>query len=223
MGRGGWDSCNKASSGGKMVWSKELRRAVPEGWEVGKLGDFADTASGGTPLSTRSDFYENGCIPWINSGELNHPFIVSTSNFITEEGLKNSSAKIFPKSTVLVAMYGATAGKVSLLEIEACTNQAVCAILPFSQDHNYLVKFGFEKLYEHLVSLSSGSARDNLSQAVIRNLRFIIPDGLTLQNFNVIVEPSIQKIVANLQETRHLTTLRDWLLPLLMNGQIRVG
>jgi len=211
------------SSGGKMVWSGELGREVPEGWEVKKIKEIANTASGGTPLSSKKEFYDNGHIPWINSGELNNQYIISTSNFITTEGLKNSSAKIFPQGTVLVAMYGATAGKVSLLEIEACTNQAICAILPFSRTHNFLIKFGFEGLYEHLVTLSSGSARDNLSQEVIRNLSILVPNDNILLKFNTIINSSTDKIVKNLQESHHLTALRDWLLPLLMNGQVRVG
>ena len=93
-----------------------------------RIGDIAKTGSGGTPTSTVSDYYDNGTIPWINSGELNQPFISETNNYITEKGMANSSAKLFPANTVLLAMYGATAGKVSLLQFEACTNQAICAI-----------------------------------------------------------------------------------------------
>ena len=103
------------SSGGKMVYNPELKREIPEGWGVAKVEDIAQTGSGGTPKSTNVSYYSNGEIPWINSGELEQTVITSTSNFITEEGLNNSSAKLFPSGTILVAMYGATAGKVSFL------------------------------------------------------------------------------------------------------------
>ena len=103
------------SSGGKMVYHPELKREIPEGWGVAKVEDIAQTGSGGTPKSTNVSYYSNGEIPWINSGELEQTVITSTSNFITEEGLNNSSAKLFPSGTILVAMYGATAGKVSFL------------------------------------------------------------------------------------------------------------
>ena len=119
------------------------------------IDKVAQTGSGGTPKSTIKEYYENGKIPWINSGELNNPFIISTENFITEEGMKNSSAKLFPKDCFLMAMYGATAGKVSFLKIEATTNQAICAIIPNKSEYNYYLKFSLQILYNYLVNLSS--------------------------------------------------------------------
>lgn len=141
-----------------------------------KLGDIAKTGSGGTPKSTVAEYYENGNIPWINSGELNNPFISTTSNFITQKGYDNSSAKLFPPRTVLLAMYGATAGKASLLEFEACTNQAICAIMP-NQDVLLprFLKYKLDTMYNYLVGLSTGSARDNLSQDAIKALELCIP------------------------------------------------
>ena len=211
------------TSGGKMFWNKELKREVPEGWEVKKLREFADTASGGTPLSTRIEYYENGDIPWINSGELNNPYIIETSNFITEIGLKNSSAKLFDPNTLLIALYGATAGKVSLLQVQACTNQAICAIIDKSNIYTYFLKFSFGNLYKYLVNLSTGSARDNLSQDMIKDLKFVIPPEDLLITFNQIANPIIKKISISLKENHYLSTLRDWLLPMLMNGQVKVG
>ncbi len=80
------------TSGDKIVWNEELKREIPEGWNVKELKVFAKTASGSTPLSTKKEYYENGSIPWINSGELNAPFIIEGKNFITKKGLDNSSA-----------------------------------------------------------------------------------------------------------------------------------
>ena len=113
------------------------------------------------------EYYVNGNIPWINSGELNSPFIISTENFITNEGMNNSSAKLFPKNSILIAMYGATAGKVSFLKMEATTNQAICALMPMKKVYTYYIKYSLEGLYDYLANLSSGSARDNLSQEKI--------------------------------------------------------
>lgn len=211
------------SSGGKMVWNKELKREIPEGWEVEKLKEFATTASGGTPLSINKEYYENGNIPWINSGELNNLYIIQTDNYITKKGLDNSSAKLFPSNTLLIALYGATAGKVSLLKFEAATNQAVCAILLKEQSYLNFLKFALSDLYQYLINLSSGSARDNLSQDLVKDLIFIKPADNIINQFNVIVNPSIEKIVQNIQENQKLTELRDWLLPMLMNGQVKVG
>ena len=210
------------TNGGKMVWNEALKREVPEGWEVQKLKEFATTGSGGTPLSTKQEYYKNGDIPWINSGELNSIYIVQTDNYITKEGLNNSSAKIFPSDTLLIALYGATAGKVSLLKMDAATNQAVCAILLKNQSLLYYLKFALSDLYQYLINLSSGSARDNLSQDLVKELIFAKPADNLIKYFNEIVNPSIEKIVSNIQENQKLTELRDWLLPMLMNGQVQV-
>lgn len=210
------------SSGGGMTLNAELKRSIPDGWEVKRLKEFAKTSSGATPLSTNSEYYENGEIPWINSGELNEPYIMTAQNYITEKALRESSAKMFPAKTLLVAMYGATAGKASLLLIPACTNQAVCAILTNSEMFTNYLKFGFADLYEYLVNVSSGSARDNLSQDGIKDLKFIIPNKLILTKFDKIISPMIEQIALNIRQNQHLSTLRDWLLPMLMNGQVTV-
>ena len=94
-----------------------------------RLGDICRTASGGTPSRTNAGYY-GGVIPWVKSGELPDGIVSSIEETITEVGLKNSSAKVFPKGTVLLALYGATVGKVGILPCDAATNQAVCAIFP---------------------------------------------------------------------------------------------
>ncbi len=212
------------SSGGAMVCVEEAKgdRAIPAGWEIKKLREFANTASGGTPLSTKSEYYEKGDIAWINSGEVNNRYITEANNFITQAGLDNSSTKLFEPNTLLVAMYGATAGKVSLLQIHACTNQAICGITTNSGIYNNYLKFALDDLYKHLINLSTGSARDNLSQDIIKNLKFTLPEENLLIRFNEAVNPIISKILINQRENQQLTQLRDWLLPMLMNGQVSI-
>ena len=210
------------SSGGKMVCHPELKREIPEGWGVAKVEDVAQTGSGGTPKSTNVSYYSNGEIPWINSGELEQTVITSTSNFITEEGLNNSSAKLFPSGTILVAMYGATAGKVSFLTFEASTNQAICAIMLTDIRMRYYLKNVIEDLYQYLVKLSTGSARDNLSQDMIKNIKVVIPSNDILDRFYDFSNNIIKEITKKQQENEQLTQLRDWLLPILMNGQVKV-
>ena len=151
------------------------KREIPIGWKEIKLGDVFRTSSGATPLTTELSYYKGGNIPWINSGELASPYIYSTSNYITQKGFDNSSTEIYPKGTILVAMYGATAGKASMLKITACTNQAICAILPNDDYCPEFIKYNIDTLYKHLVGLSSGSARDNLSQAGLKELKLVLP------------------------------------------------
>ena len=210
------------SSGGEMVYNKTLKRDIPKGWEVKKLSEIAKTGSGGTPKSTVKEYYQDGTIPWINSGEVNNSIIVQTSNFITGLGLKESSAKLFPKNTILLAMYGATAGKASLLTFEATTNQAICAIMPNDEKYLIFLKTKIEQMYNYLVNLSSGSARDNLSQDKIKELQISIPTDELLEKFHLATRTMYEKIIVNSKENSELIKLRDWLLPMLMNGQVTV-
>ena len=176
------------------------KRIIPVGWKEIKLGDVFRTSSGSTPLSTEKSYYEGGVIPWINSGELASPYIYKTSNYITQKGFENSSTELYPKDTVLVAMYGATAGKASLLKLEACTNQAICAILPNEDYCPEFIKYNIDTLYEHLVGLSSGSARDNLSQAGLKELKLVLPKTKKEQEKLVSVLSLLdRKIELNLQ------------------------
>ena len=119
-------------------------------------------------MKSRKEYYEGGQIPWLLSGEVAQGEVWSASNFITPAGLQNSSAKVFPTDTVLVAMYGATAGQVGILKIEAATNQAVCGILPSDQIvPEYLYYFLLSKKDE-LIGKAVGNAQPNISQAKIR-------------------------------------------------------
>ena len=103
------------------------------GWLQLKIGDFCETGSGGTPLRSKIDKYYGGDIPWVKSGELKNDFVFDAEEYITQLALKESSAKIVPAGSILIAMYGATVGQTSILKIDAATNQAVCSIIPNSQ------------------------------------------------------------------------------------------
>jgi type I restriction enzyme, S subunit len=139
------------------------------------LGDIAETTSGGTPLRNMSLYY-GGNIPWIKSGELNDKLIEEAEEYISEEGLANSSAKIYPKGTLVVALYGATVGKTGILGFDAASNQAVCAIFPKTQQitNEYIYWFLRHKRPEFLSS-SFGGAQPNISQKIIRETQIPIP------------------------------------------------
>jgi type I restriction enzyme S subunit len=147
---------------------------LPSSWSIAKLGDICETTSGGTPSRKRLDYY-NGNIPWLKSGELNNNVIFEAEEFINEDALKNSSAKIFPKGTLLVALYGATVGKLGILGIQATTNQAICGIFESKIIDTmflyYLLFFNRPTLLEERI----GGAQPNISQLVIRNLSLVIP------------------------------------------------
>jgi len=147
---------------------------IPKHWQVRKLGEVCRTTSGGTPNRSQPKYY-NGNIPWVKSGELNKGVILDTEEKITEEAIKNSSAKIFPKGTLLIALYGATIGKLAFLGIEAATNQAVCGIYKNEKvDSKYLFHFLFYRRPK-LVKQSIGGAQPNISQGILKELEIPLP------------------------------------------------
>jgi type I restriction enzyme, S subunit len=105
---------------------------VPESWEVCRIGEICDLKSGGTPNRSKAEYWKNGHIPWVKTGEVDYCVINDTEEKITTAGLADSSARLFPSGTLLMAMYGQgiTRGKVAILGIEAATNQACVAIIP---------------------------------------------------------------------------------------------
>lgn len=142
--------------------------------ETVRLGEICYTTSGGTPSRSRQDFF-GGVIPWVKSGNLNDGIVGSVDEFITEAGLSSSSAKIFPAGTLLIAMYGATVGKLGILAMDAATNQAVCGIQPTKKiDRDFLFHLLLFRRTE-LVDKSVGGAQPNISQAIIRNTLVPLP------------------------------------------------
>ena len=134
---------------------------LPEGWSRGVIADLFDTSSGGTP-SRKNDGFFGGSINWLKTQELQNCFIFETDEKITEDGLKHSSAKMFPENTVIVAMYGATIGQLAILAHPSSTNQACCALLPKREAADYLFAYC---LMEHsakmLKDLGQGAAHNN--------------------------------------------------------------
>jgi type I restriction enzyme S subunit len=162
---------------------------MSQAWTWKPLGEVCKTGSGGTPLSSRKEFYEGGTIPWLVSGEVAQGNVREAKNFITAAGLENSAAKLFPRDTVLVAMYGATAGQVGILRFEATSNQAVCGILPSEKFVPEFLYYFLLAKKDDLVAQATGNAQPNISQIKIKNTE--VP---------VLPLPKQQRIVALLDE-----------------------
>lgn len=144
-------------------------------WDIVRLGDVCDTTSGGTPLKSNEEFYVPAEIPWINSGEVRNGEIFKASKYISKLGLEKSSAKLIPANSVLVAMYGATAGQVGLLKIEASTNQAICSILPNERFNPKFLYYVLSSKTNDLIEMSVGGAQPNISQGIIKNIQIPLP------------------------------------------------
>lgn len=147
-------------------------------WTAGTLDEICEVSSGGTPSRSNSKYWDGGDIPWVSTTLIDFNNIESANEFITEEGLRNSSAKLFSKDTILMAMYGQgkTRGKVAVLGIEAAINQA-CAALTLKKGFN--TNFVFQNLanrYNEIREISNQGGQENLSGALIKNIPFSYPD-----------------------------------------------
>lgn len=144
-------------------------------WPLVKISDFCQTGSGGTPSRDIPEYYE-GDIPWIKSGDLKENIVTSATEFISREAIKKSSAKIVSQGAILVAMYGATVGRMALLGIDAATNQAVCNVVPDASkaDTKYVYYALLSKVPDFLRS-AIGGAQPNISQGLIRSTEIPLP------------------------------------------------
>jgi type I restriction enzyme S subunit len=140
-----------------------------------KISEFADVVTGGTPSTSVKEYWENGNIPWLNSGELNKGYIYNAENFITEAGLKSSSTKMMPADTVLIALTGATCGLSAISKIEACANQSVTGILP-SKNHvpEYLFYY-LRTQRQRILDKAWGNAQPHISQAFVKEFKVPLP------------------------------------------------
>ena len=180
------------------------------GWQIKKLGDICQTGSGGTPLKSKKEFYDKGNIPWLMSGEVGQGDVLAATHFITKAGLENSSARIFPKNTVLVAMYGATAGEVGLLRFESSTNQAVCGISPNEHFIPEFLYFCLLSKKDELISQATGNAQPNISQIKIKNTKIPVPTIDEQQRIVTILDEAFESIAtATANAKKNLTNARE--------------
>ena len=157
-----------------LVPVEEQPYKIPKNWCWTYMGIVAQWGSGGTPSRKKPEYYE-GRIPWVKTGELNNEYIYDTEEKITNEAVANSSAKLFPVNTVVIAMYGATIGKVGILGIEAATNQA-CACGVCSNGLNYKYLFYYAYFQKNVfIRMAKGGAQPNISQDIIKNYPIPIP------------------------------------------------
>lgn len=142
-------------------------------WNEEQISSFTEVVTGGTPATHKREYWDNGTIPWLNSGDLNQGRVTKPSNFITQEGYKNSSTKLMPQSTVLIALTGATTGLSAILEIEACANQSVTGILPSSKHYPEFLYYYFKTQRQRIFRAAWGGAQPHINQKYIKD--YIVP------------------------------------------------
>ena len=196
---------------------------VPKGWEVSTISECSlKIQNGGTPKRSNLEFWENGEIPWLSSGEVcNNKVLVQSKEYITDLGLKGSAAKLIPPYSTLVAIYASpTAGKCAFSGFETSTNQAVCAIIP-KEEYTFFNYYHLQLQEKYFANQASGSAQQNISKKIIEETPVLIPNKVILKKFNLLAKPIMNKTIENLKENNNLERKRDLLLPKLLNGDIQ--
>jgi len=209
------------SSGGKMVYNDTLKRGIPEGWNVKELGNVAQTSLGGTPSTKNIEYWNEANIAWLSSAETANFPVVNSEQRITQKGLENSAAILLPKGSVVVSIVRYI--RPSIIGIDAATNQSVVGI----RENEKLKKSFFYPFIcsevPRLMSLRTGAQQPHINKGVIDEILLVIPSEYVLEEYYKIAEPIFEGIITRAFETQQFTELRDWLLPMLMNGQATVA
>jgi len=209
---------NKNEINGKKILlstiSKIFNDLKEKEYAIYILDDIAKTTTGGTPRRGIEDYWLDGIIPWVKSGELEDNVIFNTEERITQKGLDESNAKIFPKGSLLIALYGATVGKMATLGIDACTNQAICVIFPKDNFNRDFIKYYLYYIREMLIQRSKnlGGAQPNISQKLIRSIKIPIP---MTNGF-----PNVKKQKQIVEQLDYISKRQDLFLDYIANSKI---
>ena len=193
-------------------------------WKWVPIKDLCEkVASGGTPATKKGSYYGGG-IQWYSTKELKDNFLFCSEKTITDEGLNNSAAKLFPRNTVMMAIYAApTVGRLGILTSDASFNQAACGLVAKSE-------VGYEFIYLYLLlsrielnNMANGAAQQNISVGKVREFKVMRPGDETINSFRKKIKPIFAQIKYNSEQIQTLTNLRDTLLPRLISGNVKVN
>jgi len=196
---------------------------IPTGWHIESVSSFCqEMKNGATPSRSKDEYWTNGTIPWLASGEVNDCIVLDTSEKITESGLSNSSAKLLPVDTVVMAMYGrGTAARLAYLKIEATTNQNCCGMICRTANRSAFLYETLHQMHDYIDALASGSVQQHLTKDIIDGLKFVCPPDELIESLNF--SEIFDAMTLNDKENRKLVELRDYLSPKLMSGEIDVS
>ena len=184
---------------------------LPEGWRMGTIGEFCkEMKSGGTPSRSHNEYWDKKDYPWLKTGEVQNNVIINVEEYISEEGMKNSSAKIIPRGSVIMAMYGGgTVSNIAYLDCDTTTNQACCNMICNSKQDAAFLFFHLRYHQEDIKRLANGGAQENLSQEVIDQQPIIIFENNEKKSLFI---PILDNLIIKYRENEKLTELQSLLL-----------
>ena len=208
-----------------MVWNEQLKREIPKGWEAGTIGDLGTIVSGGTPNTSCEEYYCATGYAWITpndlSGNTDKMFISHGERDVTLLGIENSSAVLMPKHTVLLSSR-APIGYLAISENEVCTNQGFKSIVPDSGYSPFYIYYVLKRNISAIAQQGVGTTFKEVSKETLSAFKIPLPPIKLIERFVTYILPGCNKRRILEIEYKELTNLRDWLLPMLMNGQAQV-
>jgi len=209
------------ASGGNMIYNETLKREIPEGWRHATIGETFKTHLGGTPSRQNDQYWTPGEVNWLSSGENPSTFVLAPDEKISKMGLLNSPAKLLPAGAVVLSIVRHL--RASILGIDAATNQSVVGILEtHAFKHCFIYPYIVREI-PRLMVLRTGAQQPHINKGVLDESLLVIPDDSTLEAYTNLAASLFLKMKNYHQQNQELTQLRDWLLPMLMNGQVTVG
>ena len=215
------------SSGGKMVWNKELKRKIPAGWEVGTFDDIGTIIGGSTPSkAVNENFCINNGTPWITPKDLSlnkgNKFITRGEFDVTDGGIKEASLKLMPKGTILLSSR-APIGYLAISRETVTTNQGFKSFVPDKGYSTQFVYYAIKNMIPVIENNAAGSTFKEVSGGTLKSIKISLANKAILDSYDEKVVSIFNRQNLLELENQQLASLRDWLLPMLMNGQVKVG
>lgn len=214
------------ASGGKMVWSEDLKREIPLGWEVGTLNDLGTIIGGSTPSTAQNENFDCNGTPWITPKDLSlntgNKFITRGELSVSKNGLQSASLNIMPSGTILLSSR-APIGYMAIARKDVTTNQGFKSFVPSKGYSTPVVYYLIKNALPAIVNHASGSTFKEVSGSVLKSINVLLPSETISKALTEILEPIFKQQDTLELEIQRLTELRDWLLPMLLNGQVKVG
>ena len=214
------------SSGGPMVYHDQLKREIPKGWSAGSLDCLGEIAGGSTPSTKEDHFFSPQGTPWITPKDLSrntgNKFITRGETGVTDTGIKGASLTLFPAGTVLMSSR-APIGYTAIARNPVTTNQGFKSFVPSKGYSTEFIYYTLNHLMKTIEQNASGSTFKEVSGGTLKSIQTQLPEPGVLSEFSDLMQPIFSQQDNLERQNQELTTLRDWLLPMLMNGQVRVG
>lgn len=212
-------------SGGKMVWNDEVNREIPDDWSTGSLDNLGSIVGGSTPSTKNDNNFASEGIPWITPNDLSknngNKFISKGETDVTELGIKDASLKLYPAGTVLLSSR-APVGYMAIARNSVTTNQGFKSFIPDKGYSTPFVYYSVKSLLKGIIQYATGSTFKEISATVLKTIKTCLPPDYIVDEFSKIVNPIFAQQDILERQNEELAQLRDWLLPMLMNGQVRV-